>query len=210
MQRLLKRQVCRQRRRHQLYKLHSRQLRVYNRAEHLPALCCGHIPELAREAVVQPMVSLRGQAGGMLLSGRCRSLQVSNAHLLKCSPKPARRQHAHDLSTLACTPPPPSIGCSPASSYARMPGATLCVRCVAGVALCVAGTDTGCNSGLADAPSAGKLLCLLKDALYGVLSHARVSSTLPITTTAALQGIRFSLSPHPARFPRRPARCLLR
>lgn len=113
MQRLLKRQVCRQRRRHQLYKLHSRQLRVYNRAEHLPALCCGHIPELAREAVVQPMVSLRGQAGGMLLSGRCRSLQVSNAHLLKCSPKPARRQHAHDLSTLACTPPPPPLGAVP-------------------------------------------------------------------------------------------------
>ncbi len=47
--------------------------------------------------------------------------------------------------------------CSPDNSYARLPGATGCLRCVAGIPKCVAGTDPGgsCDPGLADAPSPG-------------------------------------------------------
>lgn len=69
----------------------------------------------------------------------------------------------------------------PASSYARLPGATLCVRCVEGVALCVAGTDAGCNSSLADASSAG----------YQVLSVTSPSS-LPTSSCALPDALSFA------------------
>ena len=70
---------------------------------------------------------------------------------------------------------------SPFRSYARLPGATLCVRCVAGVAVCVAGklgNGTACTDDFS-APSPG----------YHVLSVAA-----PATLAAGDCGLNTSLS----------------
>jgi hypothetical protein len=60
--------------------------------------------------------------------------------------------HACDSHTCRCNY---YTCCSPYNSYARLPGATLCVRCVAGVAKCVTGYTGGCDADNAEAPSPG-------------------------------------------------------
>ncbi len=94
---------------------------------------------------------------------------LANDHLLEMS-STDRRKHKErsELAALskamkACPRSHafPLMLCSPSRSYARLPGATLCVRCVAGVARCVTGNTGGCNSSYAEAPSPGTLLCFL-------------------------------------------------
>lgn len=97
------------------------------------------------------------------------------------------------------TPPHPTplLCCSPYRSYAPLPGATQCVRCVAGIAICVAGN--GCDDGNNQAPTPGKslwmmalpllLYCCWRLCLLAVLSTCHPACVLrppaSFTTTAA-------------------------
>ena len=122
----------------------------------VPALQSWDIPGIHRAVFLRPLV--RGAARA----------QFHHMHSLGESAACGQQHPAH--SPLCCCSVPPQadiwlccLSCSPASSYARLPGADQCVKCVAGVASkCIAGSCSSAAStpgNLGQGPACHALIC---------------------------------------------------
>lgn len=157
----------------------GRQLRRLRRAGRMPAVRCRDVCWLLRGDLLLHLVrrcaGLRAQpAATLVLNGGQRGQEPAAA----AAPIGTAWQ-APNIS-LAVLPLPPLR--SPADSYARLPGATGCLRCVEGIPKCVAGTDPGgsCDPGLSDKPSPGyQVLSLSAPGSLSAASCGLAAASLP-------------------------------